>query len=162
MSNFKGVGKKSNFKTTHQYIFSSFKIRFIFILIQSILPGCVRTACIPGAPSRRQEEDVRSPTGVTGSCEVLGTIFCRCSQCSCSLSLFPTPARTFSTALMCYFFKRLSPPLTKAFPAQLWLNKLLLFFIYFYLKEFVSLSQKISHTANSKVHSYTDGEEFSG
>lgn len=37
------------------------------------------------------------------------------------------------------------------------------FVIYFYLKEFVSLSQKLdSHTANSKVHSYTDGGEFSG
>lgn len=37
------------------------------------------------------------------------------------------------------------------------------FVIYFYLKEFVSLSQKFdSHTANSKVHSYTDGGEFSG
>lgn len=50
------------------------------------------------------------------------------------------------------------------FLAQLWLNKLLFFVVtYFYLKEFVSLSQKFdSHTANSKVHSYTDGGEFSG
>lgn len=52
----------------------------------------------------------------------------------------------------------LLPSLTKTFPAQLWLNKLLLFFvIYFYSKEFVSLSQKLgNHTTNSsKVHRVT-------
>lgn len=57
------------------------------------------------------------------------------------------------------------PQLTQTFPAQLWLNKLLLFFvIYFYLKEFVSLSQKLDHyTINSsKVQSYIDGAEFTG
>lgn len=50
------------------------------------------------------------------------------------------------------------PHWTKSFPAQLWLNKLLLFFvIYFYSKEFVSLSQKLdNHTTNSsKVHRVT-------
>lgn len=50
------------------------------------------------------------------------------------------------------------PQLIQTFPAQLWLNKLLLFFvIYFYLKEFVSLSQKLdNYTINSsKVHRVT-------
>lgn len=60
---------------------------------------------------------------------------------------------------MCVTWKDdLFPSLTKTFPAQLWLNKLLLFFvIYFYSKEFVSLSQKLdNHTTNSsKVHRVT-------
>lgn len=69
---------------------------------------------------------------------------------SYSLSLFPAPASTFSTSQLGYFFKRLSPHPTKAFPAHLWLNKLLLFFIYFYLKEFVSLSQKLATLPTAK------------
>lgn len=43
--------------------------------------------------------------------------------------------------------KTLTPPDKKVFPVQLWLNKLLFFVvIYFYLKEFVSLSQKLEAT----------------
>ena len=58
-----------------------------------------------------------------------------------------------NSGVLCFLKRQnyLLPHLTKSSPAQLWLNKLLLFFvIYFYLKEFVSLSQKLDkHTTNS-------------
>lgn len=105
------------------------------------------SVCAPHAYLVLQEtrRGPKSSSGAINNCEVLS----RSSQLLLT-EPFSCPTSTFSTSQLWNSFKRLSQHPTKAFPAQLWLNKLLLFFIYFYLKEFVSLSQKLATLPTAK------------
>lgn len=89
---------------------------------------------------------------------------CQSSQCSYLLSLSPAPARTFCTAHKCNFFKRLSPHLTKRC-SQFSCGSINFYFccyLFLFKRICFPITKIRSHTANSKVHSYTDGGEFSG